>query len=140
LHTGLGEPSHCERGFAGRNEDTAALGRARAWWGGNITTFGDATSVSAPVTGTISGAIYDECPDAEITGIGMEFGTQPLMQVLQALRAEQWLTNHPRAPAAQAAQIKQALRDAFYVDTADWKEKMISQTLQAMRQAFACEI
>jgi hypothetical protein len=62
------------------------------------------------------------------------------MQVVQALRAEQWLANHPQAPAVQAKQIKQALRDAFYVDTADWKEKIISQTLQAMHQAFASKV
>jgi len=141
LHTGLGESGHCERGFGGRSDDTAALERARNWWGGHgatpITTFGDGTSVSAPLTGLMWSAVYDECPDAEITTIGMEFGTQPLIQVLQALRAEQWLTKHPEAPAVQAAQIKQDLRDAFYVDTLDWKEKIVGQARQAMLQAFA---
>jgi len=33
--------------------------------------------------------------------------------VLQALRAEQWLHNHPQTPASIASPIKQALRDAF---------------------------
>lgn len=141
LHTGLGETGAGERGFAGRNGDAAALARARDWWGGNgatpITTFGDGTSVSSPLTGLMWSAVYDECPDAEITAIGIEFGTQPLMQVLQALRAEQWLANHPQASAAMAAKIKQDLLDAFYVDTPDWKEKIVSHARQAMLQAFA---
>ena len=139
LHTGLGETGHCERGFAGRGDDTAALARARDWWGGNgatpITNFGDGSSVSAPLTGLMWSAAYDECPDAAITAIGMEFGTQPLMQVLQALRAEQWLVNHPEAPAAQAAQIKRELREAFYVETPQWKGQIVEQALQAMAQA-----
>lgn len=143
LHTGLGECGAGERGFAGRSGDAVALARAREWWGGNgatpITTFGDGTSVSSPLTGLMWGAVYDECPNAEITAIGIEFGTQPLMQVLQALRAEQWLVNHPRAPAALAAGIKQDLRDAFYVDTPEWKEKIVSHARQAMLQAFAGE-
>jgi hypothetical protein len=45
------------------------------------------------------------------------------------------LTRHPQAPAAQAAQIKQDLRDVFYVDSADWKEKVVNQAQQAMLQA-----
>ncbi|MFA6310158.1 MAG: M14 family metallopeptidase [Sterolibacterium sp.] len=143
LHTGLGETGAGERGFAGRNDDPAALARAREWWGGNgatpITTFGDGTSVSSPLTGLMWGAAYDECPNAEITAIGIEFGTQPLMQVLQALRAEQWLVNHPQAPAALAIRIKQDLLDAFYVDTPDWKQKIVSHARQAMMQAFAGE-
>ena len=140
LHTGLGEAGQCERGFAGSADDTQALRRARDWWGGEgatpIATFGDNTSVSAPLIGLMWGAIYDECPNAEITAIGMEFGTLPLMQVLQALRAEQWLTNHPQAPAQQAAQIKRDMRAAFYMDNADWKDKVIRQATQAMGQAF----
>ncbi len=139
LHTGLGASGACERGFAGKSDDAAGLARARQWWGGDgatpIATFGDGSSVSAPLTGLMWSAVYDECPQAEITAIGMEFGTLPLKQVLQALRAEQWLTRHPQAPAAQAAQIKQDLRDAFYVDSADWKEKVVKQAQQAMLQA-----
>jgi hypothetical protein len=139
LHTGLGAAGACERGFAGRSDDHAGMARARQWWGGGgatpITAFGDGSSVSAPLTGLMWSAVFEESPSAEITAIGMEFGTQPLMQVLQALRAEQWLTNHPKAPAAQAAQIRQDLRDAFYVDTPGWKEKIVSQSRQAMLQA-----
>lgn len=139
LHTGLGASGACERGFAGKSDDAAGIARARQWWGGDgatpITTFGDGSSVSAPLTGLMWSSVYDECPDAQVTAIGMEFGTLPLMQVLQALRAEQWLTRHPQAPTAQAAQIKQDLRDAFYVDTPDWKEKVVSQARQAMLQA-----
>jgi len=141
LHTGLGARGACERGFAGRADDSAALERSRRWWGGAgatpVTPIGGSASVSAPLTGLMGSSIYDECPQSEITAICMEFGTVPRLKVLQALRAEQWLTIHPQADAGLAARIKQNLLDAFYVDSTDWKEKILSQARQAMLQAFA---
>jgi hypothetical protein len=141
LHTGLGASGACERGYAGRHDDSAGLERARRWWGGAgttpVTVLGGSASVSAPLTGLMWSSVYDECSAAEITSIGMEFGTQPLLKVLQALRAEQWLTLHPQTDAKLAASIKQDLLDAFYVDSADWKEKIVAQARQAMLQAFS---
>jgi Protein of unknown function (DUF2817) len=80
-------------------------------------------------------AAYEEAPQAEFTAIAMEYGTVPVQDVLQALRAEHWLHNHPQAPANQARQIKQQLLDAFYVDADDWKGQIVSQARQAMFQA-----
>jgi Protein of unknown function (DUF2817) len=65
----------------------------------------------------------------------MEYGTQPMEQVMQALRADHWLHLHPEAPAAQHAQIKQQMMEAFYCDADDWKGMIISQARQAMFQA-----
>ena len=143
LHTGLGPCGHGERGYAGKSDDRAGLARACAWWGGGgatpVTSLDDGSSVSAPLLGLMWFALYDECPNAEITALAFEFGTLPGVQVIQALRAEQWLHNHPHAGAAQAAQIKQNLRDAFYVDTLEWKEKIVSQSREAMLQAFGVQ-
>jgi hypothetical protein len=139
LHTGLGPCGHGERGFTGKADDITARERASQWWGGNgaspLTMLDDGSSVSAPLTGLMWGAAYDECPQAQITSMAIEFGTQPLLQVLQALRAEQWLQMHPNAHADKAARIKRDLRDAFYIDTDDWKQKILTQALQAMTQA-----
>ena len=81
--------------------------------------------------------VYDECPQARYTGIAMEYGTLPLPDMIQALRAEHWLHLHPEAPASQAAAIRQQMRDAFYVDTDAWKGQIVSQARQAMFQAAA---
>lgn len=139
LHTGLGPSGYGERAFAGSPQDRSALARAQKWWSGDgktpIVSLDDGTSVSAPLVGLMWSALGEECPTAIGTAIAMEFGTQPLMQVLQALRAEQWLTLHPNAPFEQAKQIKQDMLDAFYVNTAEWKEGVISQAREAMVQA-----
>ncbi len=134
LHTGLGPSGHGERIFACR-DDTAALGRARAWWGNAITSIYDGSSSSARLTGLMWMATDEECPQAEYTGIALEYGTVPLMEVFDALRADQWLENHPEAPEAQRAQIKQQTRDAFYIDTDAWKQQIVAQANEAAQQA-----
>jgi hypothetical protein len=130
LHTGLGPSGVGERIFACQ-DDAAALKRARAWWGDKITSLYDGSSSSAPLQGLMWSSIYDECPQAEYTGIALEYGTLPIMQMMDSLRADQWLENHPDAPAAQRKQIKQQTRDAFYTDTDAWKAQIVEQGLDA---------
>lgn len=138
LHTGLGPSGHGERIFACRN-DPVALERARAWWDGNgstpITSFYDGSSSSSELSGLMWSALYDECPQAEYTGIAMEFGTIPIADMLEALRAEHWLHEHPNAPSELARGIKQRFMDAFYVDADTWKGQIVSQSRQALFQA-----
>lgn len=138
LHTGLGPSGHGERIYAGAN-DARAIQRARAWWDGGgatpVTSIYDGSSTSAFLTGLMWNGLVQECPQAEYTGIAMEYGTVPVANVLQALRAEHWLHVHPEAPPALAAQIKQQMRDAFYTDTDAWKGQIVSQARQAMFQA-----
>jgi hypothetical protein len=113
------------------------LARAQAWWGRDITSIYDGSSTSAPITGMIWSAALQECPQAEYTGIALEYGTQPLLKALQALRAEQWLHNHPEQAATRGPQIKRQLRDAFYTDTDTWKQQVVTQAMEAAVQAVA---
>ena len=142
LHTGLGVSGHGERIWAGR-DDAEAVARARSWWGGGkdghaatpITSIYDGSSTSAFLTGLMWHSIYQEAPQAEYTGIAMEYGTVPVLDVLQALRAEHWLNNHPEAPQELVKQIKAQMMNAFYTDTDLWRGQIISQSRQAMFQA-----
>ena len=140
FHTGLGPSGVGERIFACR-DDAAALARAQAWWGGPqrqaVTSLHDGSSTSAPLTGLMWSAAYQDCPQADYTGIALEYGTLPISQMLDALRADQWAENHPEALAAQLAAIKRQTRDAFYVDTDAWKQQILVQAFEAARQAVA---
>jgi hypothetical protein len=140
LHTGLGPSGLGERIFAGRN-DATALARARTWWDGAgqtpVTSIYDGSSSSALLTGLMWCSVFDECPQAEYTGIAMEYGTQPWAEVMQALRADHWLHLHPETLAEQRQAIKQQIRDAFYVDTDAWRAQILTQARQAMFQAVA---
>ncbi len=80
-------------------------------------------------------AAYEECAQAEYTGIAVEYGTQPQAEVMLALRADQWLENHPEADPPMRREIKQQVRDAFYTDTAEWKERIVAQGVDAAQGA-----
>lgn len=138
LHTGLGESGVGERICACR-DDKVALARARDWWGGDgktpVTSIYDGSSTSALLTGLMWSAAYQECPQAEYTGIAMEYGTVPITEVIDALRADHWQHVHPEAPAELRAAIKQRILAAFYTDTDEWKARIVAQARQSMFQA-----
>jgi len=140
LHTGLGPTGLGERIFACK-DDPVALARARQWWGGDgatpITSFYDGSSTSARLTGLMWNAAYEECPLAEYTAIAMEYGTVPVQDVIDALRADHWLHKHPQADKDLAGRIKQQILDAFYVDTDAWRGQIIAQARQSMFQGVA---
>jgi hypothetical protein len=136
FHTGLGPWGHGEKIYSGPN-DAATMDRARRWWGIDVTSFYDGTSTSAPLTGVTFHAALEECAGAEYTGIALEYGTLPLEQTLQALRADQWLHNHPDAGAEVRASIKRAIRDTFYGDSDEWRAMVFAQARAAALQALS---
>jgi hypothetical protein len=134
LHTGLGPSGHGERIFACRN-DALALARARTWWGLEVTSIYDGSSSSALLQGLMWQAAGWDCPQAEHTGIALEYGTQPMSEVIGALRGDHWLHKNPELGAPQREAIRRRMRDAFYTDTDGWKERIVEQADEAARQA-----
>lgn len=134
IHTGLGDPGRAERIWAGRDDD-AGVHRAKAWWGPFVTALHDGSSSSPPLNGTMWHAAYQECPQAEYTGIALEFGTVPHAQTVHALRADHWAAAHPEASPAQRGAARAAMHEAFFVDTIEWKRAVIAQAAEAARQA-----
>jgi hypothetical protein len=133
LHTGLGPSGHGERIHAGSGQ--AGLALARRWWGDEVTSVEDGSSSSAPLTGLMWSVVEQECPQAQYAGIALEFGTVPVPEVLGALRAEQWMENHPEADAAARAAVKRRMRDAFYTETPEWQARIVEQGRAAALQA-----
>lgn len=127
FHTGLGPRGHGELILAGGPE---SLPRARQIWG-NVTSFHDGTSTSAPLTGNIWLAVQEEAPQARYAGIALEYGVVPLKETIDALRSDQWLHNHPEAPAELRDGIKKNLVAAFYGDDDRWKADIVRQAKQA---------
>ncbi|GLK86946.1 M14 family metallopeptidase [Pseudomonas turukhanskensis] len=136
VHTGLGPRGHGERIYKGL-QNAEDIARCRRWFGDQVTNAAEGNSASADLNGTIDLGVMAECPQAQYTGVTLEYGTLPGKQVLSALRAEQWLYNHPEAPLAQHQQIKQQIRDAFYVDADDWKIQVLEQARDVMAQGLA---
>jgi hypothetical protein len=133
MHTGLGPRGHAEKIHTGGVEE---LPLARQCWGADLFSLSEANSKSAPVSGSICLLLAEACPDARRTTVALEYGTLPVLQVVDALRGDHWL--HRRkgdAPATQVAEIKKAVRDAFYGDADDWRGMVLGQARVAVLQA-----
>ncbi|EJE50227.1 Protein of unknown function (DUF2817) [Acidovorax sp. CF316] len=133
VHTGLGPYGHGEKIYPGRNtpEDLAL---AQSWWGADVFSPFSGDSASADVSGPVVTTAFDECPNARIAPMGLEFGTLPEADMLLRLRADTWLRRHPEAPAAQQREIRTQLRDAFYCDNEEWKGMVLGQTRVVLLQ------
>jgi hypothetical protein len=102
-----------------------------------VTSIYDGSSTSARLSGLMFEAAYQECPQAEYTGIALEYGTVPLADITTALREDQWFELHPEADPASRAAARRRMRDAFYTDTDDWKQRIVDQARQAAQQALS---
>lgn len=78
-----------------------------------------------------------ECPGVAYAGIALEYGTLPIMDVLKALRADQWLDDHPKASPETRAAIKALVRAAFHDDGPEWQRKVHAQAETAVQAALA---
>lgn len=132
LHTGLGLCGVGEKIFSGEGEP--AIDLAHQWWGNEVTQIDNGTSASSMLTGTLTGLVTSTLGRRFQTGITVEFGTVPLMAVLQALRAEMWSHNHPNAPREARQAASQGLKNAFFLDDPQWQAAIVNQGLQAIKQ------
>lgn len=135
-HTGLGPWGYGER-IVTDAPGSAGYDRAQAWYGAAITSPSGGTSTSAPIVGDGLEAAPRLIPQAQVTGMAIEVGTQPLMEVLLALRADAWLHGRGDPLSPEAEPIKAQVRAAFYGDADDWKGMVAGQSLLATRQAIA---
>lgn len=127
LHTGLGPAGVGEKLYVG-DADPAELARARATWGADLIDIRAGGSVSEEVSGPASTCLGAACPGVAVQRMALEYGTVPFMGIVQAMRADQWLVNQagPVAPEKHRG-IKQALRDAFYIDSDEWRAMVAAQ-------------
>jgi len=132
VHSGLGPAGYGEP-LSIVAPGTAAFRRARAWWGEDVTSTADGTSKSPPVTGALIGSVAESMPGAEVTAIGLEFGTVPLPEVLDAIRGDNWLyarglRSGLGMASTLARDIKARIGEALTVDADEWKEKVYARS------------
>jgi hypothetical protein len=135
-HTGLGPFGHGER-ICVHPAGSAARARAEAWYEGDITSTDDGSSTSAPLVGTNDAGIGAALAHAEVTQIALEYGTQPLFEVLSALRGDNWLHVHGDPKGPEAAPIKAELKRCFYPGTPEWCRLVWDRAVQTEELALA---
>jgi len=134
FHTGLGPWGYGEP-IVTHAPDSRGIARARQWYGERITSPRLGNSASADVRGDILTGVEERYGGIEVTGLALEYGTLSLQEVLDAVRADNWLHAHGTLESVKGREIKRMIRDAFYGDKPDWKEMILEQALAAERQA-----
>jgi len=137
LHTGLGPYGQGEIILSDSEQDPAYQRAVACWGKERVKSTESGESVSSHLSGTVKRAFTRMLAKAEVTAVGLEFGTSPPMKVFKALREENWLhqqvgDNHP-----EAAKIKQQFLKMFYPDDDLWKQDVWAQGELVVRQALA---
>ncbi len=128
FHTGLGPYGYGEP-ICFHAPGSAGYERAKAWYGEDVTSPYDGTdesanSTSAAVVGHLGYGCAWAAPDTVWTAIALEFGTQPVADVIDALRADAWLHAHGDLKGDLGREIKATVRATFYGDEPEWKRKI----------------
>jgi hypothetical protein len=135
-HTGLGPEGFGEQ-MVSAAPHTAEYARATAWYGTAVTSIEGGNSSSAKLTGDWLDATPALLPHAQVTGMALEYGTVDGAQVMEALRADNWVQLHGDPLSPQGRAIAADTRAAFYIDTDIWRGMVLGQSLVATRQALA---
>ncbi len=96
-----------------------------------------AGSDAALVSGLLGPAFVAAFPRAAALGIVVEFGTRDMHEVMIAMQAENWLHHHGDRASDVGRAIERRMRDAFYVDEDDWKEKVCMRAKEVLDRALA---
>ncbi len=133
VHTGLGPFGHGELIFQ-HAPGTALHARVMALWDGEPCTTKDGSSVSADLVGTLDTALERFAPQAEVITLAIEYGTVDPIQVFTATQASSWLHVFGDRDGPEAPAIRQAVRDAFYPQSAEWRQKVWDRGLDVVRR------
>lgn len=135
-HTGLGPYGYGER-ITVHAPGSPAERRVAEWYEGDFTNPAVGTSTSAVLTGTNCSGIERRFPDLELGMVALEYGTEPVPEILEALRADNWLHHHSDPASPLGREIKARIRNAFYGDTDRWKEAIWERGAETQRKAVA---
>ncbi len=133
FHTGLGPSGHGECYIVG-NVGDPSIQRAHDLWGT------DGVNVMAESNGRRTHDGYNltgiarEISPIPFYGNTLEFGTHPLEQVYQALRADNWLHLHGDLNSDFAHQVKIDLKEAFCPDSATWRDAVYTRSMDAWQR------
>jgi Protein of unknown function (DUF2817) len=137
LHTGLGPYGFGEimSNHAARDPGHQIM---QQWWGSEATYFDDGTSSSYYVVGDTQIAVAQTLTTARIAGITLEYGTIPKEDMMNAVRADNWLYVHGKIDSPQGREIKAQIRAAFYQEKDDWKDMVVERGHYVMKRMLRC--
>jgi hypothetical protein len=130
-HTGLGPFGHGEL-ICTVPPTAKSFVRAKAWYGKELTSPEGGTSTSAVVTGAMTDAFPQELPDAEVTSIAIEYGTYAVPDVLNAVRADNWLHQRGDLASPLGRELKADMKERFFPAGDKWREMVWTRADQTI--------
>ena len=106
--------------------------RAKAWYGDELTSPEGGTSTSAIVVGIMTDAFPQELPDALVTPVAIEYGTYAVPDVLNAVRADNWLHQRGDLGSAQGRALKADMKERFFPAGDKWREMVWTRADQTI--------
>jgi hypothetical protein len=131
FHTGLGPFGHGEL-ICTVAPTAKSFARAKAWYGDEMTSPESGTSTSAVVVGVMTESFPQELPDAEVTSIAIEYGTYTVPEVLNSVRADNWLHQRGDLGSALGREIKADIKERFFPAGDKWREMVWARADQTI--------
>lgn len=131
FHTGLGPFGHGEL-ICAVPPTAKSFARAKAWYGDEMTSPESGTSTSAIVVGVMTDCFPQELPDAAVTPIAIEYGTYSVPEVLNAVRADNWLHQRGNLKSDLARTLKADMKERFFPAGAKWREMVWTRADQTI--------
>jgi hypothetical protein len=132
IHTGLGSYAGSQL-ICGVDEGSPRAAPIRRWLGDGALFFGPASGFER-FAGAIDSASESALVGVDLTAVTVEFGTLPPLDVLHALRADNWLHRASPRPSLDDP-IKLEMRRAFAPDDPDWRELVLLRGRQIVARA-----
>ncbi|QQS11381.1 MAG: M14 family metallopeptidase [Rhodospirillales bacterium] len=136
FHTGLGPYGHSEI-ICRHPTGSEPLALARRWFGEAVTSPEAGESESPVIEGNLRMAFTRWLPEATVVAAAIEVGTLPAAEVQTALLADNWLHTHGDPDTEAGRRIQRQLRDAFYPDRDNWRDRCYPRAQQIQRAALA---
>jgi hypothetical protein len=133
-HTGLGPFGHGEL-IAPYPPDTRAFAASKAVFGDDLTSPEQGSSSSPPLNGINLNGLRRLIGEPDwLAAAALEYGTYSPDEVMEALRADNWLHWRGDLASPQAKTIKAAMRRAFYPDGDEWRRMVWTRAAEVTRR------
>ena len=134
IHTGLGKSGELE---IFTEESSTKLVLLRKWFSGRlVTTLGDTESLGYQINGSVYQAFTPADAKTAWHCVALEFGTRPLVEVLLALQADNWLHCFAELDHPLRNTICQEMKRAFSDSSETWRNKVLGDTIKVIGEAF----
>lgn len=138
LHTGLGPFGHGEL-VCDHPADSPASHKARQWFQRLVSLPETGDSCSIPLTGLMD-YLWHDAMRADGMYLTLEYGTYPVMRMLEVLRHDHWLyaQGAPDFSTELAQSVRTDLGEFFNPRSALWRECVLLRARQVIRTGWRC--